>query len=203
MNAREEILNAADKLFGRVGFDAATTREIAEISGVNKALIHYHFKSKDALFVAVLDRYYQLLDEILQSVIRKECGIRDKMRALIDAYVDFLSRNINFSRIMQRESSSGKHMERIGNHLVPMFQVGVGLLEDAFPGTESGDMSAHHLLVSFYGITVTYFTYSGVIKRLLERNPLCNEELESRKRHLYKMLDIILEGIKDSDHDLQ
>ena len=33
MSAREEILKAADNLFGKVGFDAATTREIAELSG--------------------------------------------------------------------------------------------------------------------------------------------------------------------------
>ena len=192
MNAREEILNAADKLFGKVGFDAASTREIAETSGVNKALIHYHFKSKEALFVAVLDRYYQQLDAMLQAVIKKDCGVRDKVLALIDAYVDFLSRNINFSRIVQRESSGGRHMERIGNHLAPMFQAGVSLLEESFPGTKSGDMSAHHLLVSFYGIIVTYFTYSGVIERLFGKDPLGKEELESRKRHLHKMLDIVL-----------
>ena len=202
MNAREEILNAADKLFGAVGFDAATTREIAEMSGVNKALIHYHFKSKEALFVAVIDRYYRQLNETLQSILAKESGIREKMLALIDAYVDFLSRNANFSRIVQRESSGGKHVERISSHLVPMYRAAVKLLESAFPGTRSGDMAARHLLVSFYGIIVTYYTYSGVIERLLDKDPFSEMELESRKQHLHKMLDIVLKGIKEEDHDI-
>jgi len=200
LNAREEILNAADKLFGKAGFDAATTREIAEMSGVNKALIHYHFKSKEALYVAVIDRYYQQLNETFQTILIKDCDIREKFILLIDNYVDFLAKNMNFSRIVQRESSGGKHVERISKHLVPMFQVVANILEDAFPEARSEDMASHHILVSFYGIIITYFTYGGVIERILGKDPFCREELEARRQHLHKMLDIILEGIKRENY---
>ena len=56
-SARDQILEAADHLFGEYGFDATATRHIAERCGVNKALIHYHFSNKQGLFEAVLDRY--------------------------------------------------------------------------------------------------------------------------------------------------
>ena len=65
-------MKAADKLFGDVGYDAATTREIAELSGVNKALIHYHFKSKEALFENVLDWYYENLGNALKKALKSD-----------------------------------------------------------------------------------------------------------------------------------
>ena len=55
---RQRILEAADGLFGELGFDVTTTRDIAERSGVNKALIHCHFGTKDDLLEALLDGYY-------------------------------------------------------------------------------------------------------------------------------------------------
>ena len=199
LSAREEILNAADKLFGEVGFDAASTREIAELSGVNKALIHYHFKSKDGLLENVLDRYYEKLNITFQKALKKDGGLRDKLMRLIDAYVDFLARNLNFSKIVQRESSGGKHMDRVSRNMVPIFQIGMELVQEAYPDANSGDMAPHHLLVSFYGMIISYFTYSGVLEHLIGKNPLSKKELEKRKRHLYRMLDIVLEAMSDEN----
>lgn len=53
---REAIMNAAEKVFGSIGFDGATTREIAQTAGVNLALIHYYFGNKWALFEATVKR---------------------------------------------------------------------------------------------------------------------------------------------------
>ncbi len=198
---REKILEAADGLFGKVGFDAATTREIAEASGVNKALIHYHFKSKSALFEAVLDRYYRRLNETFQSALSREGSMRHRLEQLIDAYVDFLSENRNFSRIVQRESSGGKHIERVRQNLLPMFRLGSRMIMAAYPKTSSGDMAAHQLIVSFYGMIVSYFTYSPVLEHLIDKNPLAKEEIEARKRHLAKMLEIVLNEIGRNGQD--
>ena len=97
VDTRDRILDAAYRLFGEAGFDATTTREIAELSGVNKALIHYHFRSKEALLESVLDRYYERLGADLAGALEKEGTAREKLARLIDVYVDFLSDNINFT----------------------------------------------------------------------------------------------------------
>jgi len=195
MGAREEIMKAADHLFGKVGFEAATTREIAELSGVNKALIHYHFKSKQSLYISVLDDYYARLDETLQDALSREGSLRDRLLAMVDVYVDFLAHNLNFSRIVQRESSGGVHLDRVREHLMPMFETGRQLLEGAFPATRSGEFASHQLLTSFYGMIVSYFTYSGVLEHLVGRDPLSKKELSARKAHLHKMFDIVFEAI--------
>ncbi|MEJ2401852.1 MAG: TetR family transcriptional regulator, partial [Xanthomonadales bacterium] len=54
MATRESLLNAAIDVFGRVGFDAASTRAISRAAGVNQALIGYHFGGKPGLYLAAL-----------------------------------------------------------------------------------------------------------------------------------------------------
>ena len=199
MGAREQILEAADRLFGEEGFDATTTREIAELSQVNKALIHYHFKSKEALFEAVLDRYYERLNATLMAALAVGERASDPIVRTVEVYVDFLSQNRNFSRIVQRESAGGRHIGRIRDHLEGMFKTGIDLLHEAYPKTRAGDMAAHHLLVSFYGMIVSWFTYSEVLGRLRGEDPLADEELKRRKAHLRRLTEVILKEIAPED----
>lgn len=52
---REALIKAAVEVFGRDGFDAASTRAISEAAGVNQALIGYHFGGKPSLYLAALN----------------------------------------------------------------------------------------------------------------------------------------------------
>ena len=51
----QRILEAAQQVFTRDGFDGARMQEIAETAGINKALLHYYFRSKKRLFEKVLE----------------------------------------------------------------------------------------------------------------------------------------------------
>ena len=194
--ARTKILDAADELFGAVGFDAATTRQIAEQCSVNKALIHYHFKGKDDLFNAVLDRYYASLARVVQDGLQTTGSLRDRLRAVIDTYVDFLSANENFSRMVQREASGGRHVDRILSHMIPMFEGAASLLQETYPSTKSGSLSAPQLMISFYGMIVSYFTYGPVVQGLIGADTTSGAQIELRKQHLHRMLDLVLEAIE-------
>jgi len=192
MTTRAAILQAADQLFGEHGFDATTTRQIAEHSGANKALIHYHFENKDQLFHAVLDRHCGELSEVLAIVAGREGTLRERLGLLVEAYVDFLAGHLGFSRMIQREVSSGRHVGRIVDHMLPPFQAALTLLEAVWPATRSGDMSAPHLLLSFFGMVSGWFAYAPVVEPLTGLDPLAPESLAQRKRHLLGMLDLLL-----------
>lgn len=198
INARDEILAAADRLFGEQGFENASTRHIAELSGVNKALIHYHFKNKDALFEAVLDRYYQRLNTLLLETLTRPGNLRDRLHRLIDVYSSFLAENHNFSRIVQRESAGGRHFDRIRDHLVPTFKSALEMMQNEFPASRGGDLAAYQLLISFYGMIIGYFTFSDMVAHLVGRDPLSASELAARSRHLNRMADISLDALKAS-----
>jgi len=58
-STRELLIQAAISVFGRVGFDAASTRALAEAAGVNQALISYHFGGKEGLYLAAIEHIGQ------------------------------------------------------------------------------------------------------------------------------------------------
>ena len=198
MKSREEILEAADQLFGEEGYELTSTRRIAELSGVNKALIHYHFKNKDALFEAVLDRYYQRLSALLLETLSRPGDLRERLHRLIDVYLTFLAQNLNFSRIVQRESAGGQHFDRVRDHLVPTFSAAMELLQKEYPAAKTGDLAAYQLLISFYGMIVGYFTFSDLVAHLVGRDPLSAGELKARRRHLDRMADLALDALADA-----
>ncbi|WP_442602015.1 TetR/AcrR family transcriptional regulator [Paenibacillus sp. KN14-4R] len=54
---RNEILDAADKLFGQKGFDGTSTNDILEKVGIARGTLYYHFKSKEDIMNALIERY--------------------------------------------------------------------------------------------------------------------------------------------------
>jgi len=197
MNNRERIFKAADRLFGEVGFDGASTSKIAEISNTNKALIHYHFKTKEGLFQAVLECYFQNLSETLQEALLQEGPIRGRLGHLINAYIDFLEHNKNYLRIVQREIMGGKNKGRIINHMIPIFEIIMDVIRETFPRTRSGDLSVEQLMISFYGMIITYFTCSDVLQHLLKTDPMSKKNIRDRKKHLRTMVDMVLDTLQE------
>ncbi len=194
---REALLDAADELFGEVGFDAASTRRIGELSGVNKALIHYHFKDKSELWSSVLDRYYARLDGELRAALERGEGARAKLVGIAATYLDFLAENRSFARMVQREIADGRHVDRITAHMTPLFETGAALVEAAYPGARSGPLSAAQLLVSFYGMAASWVLYAPVVQGLTGADPLSRRALAARKEHLTEMVDLVIARLDD------
>jgi AcrR family transcriptional regulator len=76
---REAILDAARARFARSGYDGATTRGIAAEAGVDPALLHHFFGTKERLFVAAM-RFPMLPSEFLSDVVTAE---RDRLGEVI------------------------------------------------------------------------------------------------------------------------
>lgn len=197
MQTRDKIIEAADRLFGEMGFDATSTNMIAESSNTNKALIHYHFRSKEGLFLEVLDRYFENLSSKLEGAILGDCPITDRLSNLISVYVDFLEQNKNYIRIVQREIMGGKNMDRVVKHMISNFEIILQVLADSYPQALSGDLRVEQLAISFYGMVITYFTCSDVIKNLFHTDPMSRESILDRKKHLLAMAQIVLKALEE------
>lgn len=199
MDAATRILEAADELFAEIGFDGTTTREIAARAGVNKALIHYHYESKDQLLERLLERYYDQLTVTLTQALAAPGDLRDRFAALLDAYLDFLVEHRNFSRIVQREASGGRHQTLIQERMTPLFEMAIAAIDDRYPNRGGRGLDAADLLTSFYGMVVASFAFRGVLGHLLDDDPLSDELVERRRRHLHAMLDLVFTDLDDHD----
>jgi len=83
----ERILEAASKVFRQRGFDGARMQEIADAAGINKALLHYYFRSKEQLFERVFRASAKEFFGSLLTVLRSEEPLREKVVRLCDLYV--------------------------------------------------------------------------------------------------------------------
>jgi AcrR family transcriptional regulator len=66
-----KILQSAREIFAEFGFEGARIDEIAKRAGVNKAMIYYHFKSKEELYQKILDSFF-ITDPLIIDQIDKE-----------------------------------------------------------------------------------------------------------------------------------
>lgn len=84
------ILEAAKKTFLENGFDGTTMQMIATEAGINKALLHYYYRSKDRLFEAVFIEAFGRMIPNLMKVFTSDLNFEDKVRAFTDTYITAL-----------------------------------------------------------------------------------------------------------------
>jgi AcrR family transcriptional regulator len=84
------ILEAAHRVFVRRGVAAARTQEIADEAGVNKALLHYYFRSKEKLADAVFLRAVRDLFPRMMGALGADQPLRERLLAAIEAEMDTL-----------------------------------------------------------------------------------------------------------------
>ena len=84
------ILDAARKVFLDNGFDGSTMQKIATVAGINKALLHYYFRSKDKLFEAVFFEAFAKMVPNLFKIFTADIPFTDKIRGLVNTYINAL-----------------------------------------------------------------------------------------------------------------
>lgn len=89
-DTEQRILDAAHAVFVRRGSAGARTQEIAAEAGVNKALLHYYFRSKDRLAEAVFRRAASQLLPVAIGVLSSELELEQKVERVVDLYMDQL-----------------------------------------------------------------------------------------------------------------
>ena len=92
-NAEERILDAAHRVFLRRGSAGARTQEIAGEAGVNKALLHYYFRSKERLAAAVFQRAATKLFPPVLATLASDEDLEVKIEQVIEIELDVLLRH--------------------------------------------------------------------------------------------------------------
>lgn len=88
-HTEELIKEKARSLFFQKGFLNATTQEIADEAGVNRALIHYYFRSREHMLDVLLDETIQEKKKRARSILNSDLPFREKIARYIDAIVDY------------------------------------------------------------------------------------------------------------------
>lgn len=85
---RQEILHSAHACFAKKGFEASTVDDIVAHSGISKGAIYNYFKSKDEIYLALMDGQTNESGTKFTKAISKRETALDKLNYLIDAYLN-------------------------------------------------------------------------------------------------------------------
>jgi len=108
----DRILAAAAFEFAERGFGGARVDRIARRARVNKAMIYYHFNSKQALYRALLREMFTVVGERLQQIASSGRTSPEKIDAAIALFADMIQQHAAFPAVMLREvAEGGAHLD--------------------------------------------------------------------------------------------
>ena len=120
--SRDEILQAAMRLFANRGFHETSMSEVAREAQVSKALIFWHFRTKEDLFMAVLSRLMEpyFIDFAEESGVLNE---REQILRLVEMYLLFVRDHANSVRFFLAQLLHDEHRgEGLGSQVMQLYE---------------------------------------------------------------------------------
>ncbi|MGE0448567.1 MAG: TetR/AcrR family transcriptional regulator [Vicinamibacterales bacterium] len=108
----DRILTAAAAEFSERGYAGARVDRIASRAGINKAMLYYHFRGKQALYRALLRATFAPVAERLSAIAESPDAPADRLAAAVASVAAFVQEHAYFPAIMLREiAERGAHMD--------------------------------------------------------------------------------------------
>ena len=101
-SSRDKILNVAEALFARSGFNGVGMQEVATKVGLGKSSLFHHFASKESLYFLVLERAVRRIADHLGGVFSSHSSPTHRLDALSDGLVDSLAEQPHSARLLLR-----------------------------------------------------------------------------------------------------
>ena len=93
-NKRIRILQAGVKVFGRNGLERGKIADVAEEAGIGKGTVYEYFRSKEKLFIAIVDSFFVEIFQYMDTILSTNKTPVHKITALIDYTFDFLDQHL-------------------------------------------------------------------------------------------------------------
>ena len=191
LSTARRIVATAEQIFAEQGLAGARMDEIARLAKVNKALLYYYFRSKEALHRFVLEA---LLSQLRAGI--EERGIaalppRERLTAVIDNFFQFVQRHPNYPPLVQREMMSrGPNLEWIVlEYYRPLHLRLVRTIEEGIAKGEFRRVDARNTALTVVSIMVFYFSAAPVLRRILGIDPLRSREVTRRRKAVQDFLE--------------
>lgn len=191
-DTRDRVLQVAQALFAERGYRGTSLRDIAKRIGIKAPSLLHHFPSKQQLYLAVLDKMFESLEDAANAIAWGRESRQERMRQAIGDTIDFIASRPDFVRIMWKEMAdeSGVGRQVLKRRLPPLFSTAVNFI---FRGQRDGEFRSEidplHFMWSLNSITIGYFTTAAMVRRLWNMNLLEPAMIERRKREVIDMVE--------------
>jgi len=99
---KNEIIDAALKLFAQEGYHSTTLDEVAAVVGVSKATLYYYFRNKEEIIKAILNRSLERMKQTLE-ISKSPLSNREKLCQFIEYHVVFAADSAELARITSEQ----------------------------------------------------------------------------------------------------
>jgi TetR/AcrR family transcriptional regulator len=194
VDSETKILMAAERVFAEKGLKGARVKEIAELSGVNPALINYYFGSKENLYRTVIENFFMRVERLAVSIMEQEIDAKAKLYKLIEFGIDLLGENEYVSRIFVREFvDCGVYSELIiKRYLRRIFATAQRLVPPERERDKRSESQIMHFIFSALGAMALFYISGPVIKDIWKRDVFTKKMIEERKE---EVINLIFNGI--------
>ncbi len=188
---RARIVTAAVEAFAQKGFEAASTRQIAQAAGLEQGLLTYHFATKDDLWRAAADRVFAVLRESVGGHVATLQDIEpaERGREAVRAYVRTMAANPEFFRFIvdQGNRSDARQRWLVDTHIKPAFEAmkQLGILRAL--GAVRDDQLPHALF-AILGAGSLIFAVPNNCRRLTGVDPRKPEAIEAHAHFVANLL---------------
>ncbi|MGA2672137.1 MAG: TetR/AcrR family transcriptional regulator [Terracidiphilus sp.] len=184
---RARILDAAVREFSSNGLAGARTEQIAEAAGVNKALLYYYFKGKEALYEAALELVAEGVRATNMAVLDGKASAGERFLMSVLTHFDRIHTNPGFQSLMQQEMIRLHRGE--DNALTPLvdkvFRPLMARMNEVLEeGIASGELipaDPSQIRYAALGANVFYFLSAPLMKMIQGADPLESGALEFRR----------------------
>jgi AcrR family transcriptional regulator len=191
-STEDKILEAAKHVFVAKGMEGARMQEIADEAGINKALLHYYFRSKERLFDAIFGEIIKFAFPKITRILQSDSGIVIKIELFIDAYMEILLKHPFIPGFIMKELSrdpSGLFKLVVKFGLNP--QIVLTQIQESMNRGEIRPMDPRHLAINVVSMCVFPFAARPILNFLLFKdNPEALEAFYAERAVVIKQFVI-------------
>jgi AcrR family transcriptional regulator len=197
-STEEKIKEAAREVFTRKGYAATRTRDIAEESGYNLALINYYFRSKEKLFeIIVLEQMQLFVHSVMGIVNDEQTSLKEKIEILIGHYIDMIIRHPHLPAFILGEinANPGQLAGKLGFTGNPHDLYLVKQWKELKKGKKELKFDPMHIVLNVLSMTIFPFVASPLFRN---RTGMNLETFNNRMQERKKLIPLWIAGMINS-----
>ena len=195
----QKIIRAAIEVFLEKGKDGARMQEIADHAGINKALLHYYFRSKDKLFENVFKQEFKSIFKGIIPLTTSAHNFKDFLRQFITNYLQMIISRRNLLRFILWEIT--RVQPNLAQYILEAFREHgfqenpvVLRIRQAIDKGEIREIDPTHFIMSLLGMCVFPIMAAPVIEKILPNVDFQHPDfLEQR---IEAIIDVLWQGVK-------
>ncbi len=167
MTTEKHILEAARKVFVEKGFDGARMQEIADEAGINKALLHYYFRSKDKLFEQIFSEAFHQIRPVFAEAFATDPDIHHFIRVFVSSYIQLLRQMPYLPQFIIQELNRNPQrlVQLIGKQQIPVEDIKAMIEREVSKGRLVA-ITPQHLMINIMALIIFPFVARPLIQAI-------------------------------------